>query len=187
MSSCGMSTGKRCQKMKRGFATKKEAEQWEHQFRIKELADPDMQFSEFWELYEADMKPRLKLNTWLSKEHIVRTKILPFFGEKRLCDISARDIITWQNQLRMAIGKNGKPYSPTYLKTIHAELSAIFNHATRYYELSVNPANKAGGIGAEESKEMLFWTKEEYCARRLSCSLRKPVPSARASSLPWRG
>lgn len=155
-------TGKRCQKMKRGFATKKEAEQWEHQFRIKELADPDMQFSEFWELYKADMKPRLKLNTWLSKEHIVRTKILPFFGEKRLCDISARDIITWQNQLRMAIGKNGKPYSPTYLKTIHAELSAIFNHATRYYELSVNPANKAGGIGAEESKEMLFWTKEEY-------------------------
>ena len=155
-------TGRRCQKMKRGFATKKEAEQWERKFKIKEKADVDMRFSEFWELYEADMKPRLKLNTWLSKEHIVRTKILPFFGDKKMSEISARDVITWQNKLRTMIGQNGQPYSQTYLKTIHAALSSIFNHATRYYELSINPANKAGGMGAEESREMLFWTKEEY-------------------------
>ena len=137
-------TGKRCQKMKRGFATKREAEQWERQFKMKEKADVDMTFAEFWKLYESDIKPRLKLNTWLSKEHIVQTKIMPYFGDRKMCDISARDVITWQNQLRTMIGKNGKPYSPTYLKTIHAVLSAIFNHAMRYYELSVNPANKAG-------------------------------------------
>ena len=155
-------TGKRQQKLKRGFATKKEADQWERQFKIKEKADIDMHFSEFWKLYEADMKPRLKLNTWLSKEHIVRTKILPYFGNKKLSEITARDVITWQNHLRTEIGSNGRPYSQTYLKTIHAVLSSIFNHAMRYYDLSVNPANKAGGMGAEESKEMLFWTKEEY-------------------------
>ena len=28
----------------------------------------------------------------------------------------------------------GKGYSPTYLKTISAQMSAIFNHATRYYD-----------------------------------------------------
>ena len=135
-------TGKRQQKLKRGFATKKEADQWERQFKIKEKADIDMHFSEFWELYEADMKPRLKLNTWLSKEHIVRTKILPYFGNKKLSEITARDVITWQNHLRTEIGSNGRPYSQTYLKTIHAVLSSIFNHAMRYYDLSVNPANK---------------------------------------------
>ena len=145
-------TGKRCQKMKRGFATKKEADQWERKFKIKEKADVDMRFAEFWDLYAADMKPRLKLNTWLSKEHIVRTKILPYFGDKKLCDITARDVITWQNRLRTMIGKDGKPYSQTYLKTIHAALSSIFNHAIRYYELSINPAKKAGGMGAEESR-----------------------------------
>ena len=53
-------------------------------------------------------------------------------------------------------------YSPTYLKTIHAQLSAIFNHAIRYYHLPSNPAQKAGSMGSEEHKEMLFWTKEEY-------------------------
>ena len=55
-----------------------------------------------------------------------------------------------------------KPYSQTYLKTLHNQLSAIFNHAVRYYELRSNPAAKAGNMGREEHKEMLFWTKEEY-------------------------
>ena len=35
-----------------------------------------------------------------------------------------------------------KPYSQTYLKTLHNQLSAIFNHAVRYYELRSNPAAK---------------------------------------------
>ena len=29
--------------------------------------------------------------------------------------------------------KNGKPYSPVYLKTLHNQLSAVFNHAVRHY------------------------------------------------------
>lgn len=41
-------------------------------------------------------------------------------------------------------------------------ISAIFNHAVRFYELPSNPAEKAGNMGKEKSKEMLFWTKEEY-------------------------
>ena len=51
--------------------------------------------------------------------------------------------------------------SPVYLKTIHNQLSAIFNHAVRYYNLRGNPAAKAGNMGSEERTEMLFWTKEE--------------------------
>ena len=66
-------------------------------------------------------------------------------------------MIAWQNKL-MAEEK----YSPTYLKTIHSQLSAIFNHAVRFYHLPYNPAQRAGTIGSEEHKEMLFWTKEEY-------------------------
>ena len=39
--------------------------------------------------------------------------------------------------------ENGKPYSPVYLKTVHNQLSAIFNHAVRYYNLRENPCKKA--------------------------------------------
>ncbi len=34
--------------------------------------------------------------------------------------------------------------------------------AVAYYDLRSNPAAKAGNMGSEEHKEMLFWTKEEY-------------------------
>lgn len=34
-----------------------------------------MAFASFVEVYEADMKPRLKLNTWLTKRHIIDAKI----------------------------------------------------------------------------------------------------------------
>lgn len=40
--------------------------------------------------------------------------------------------------------KNGKPYSPVYLKTLHNQLSAVFNHAVKHYNLKANPAAQVG-------------------------------------------
>ena len=91
-------TGKNCRKVKRGFKTKREATEWEHHFRMKEAADLDMTFGEFVQAYTRDMKPKLKHNTWLTKEHILRTKLLPYFENKKMCDIRAKDIIQWQNE-----------------------------------------------------------------------------------------
>ena len=69
----------------------------------------------------------------------------------------------FQCKKRMGIkDKNGKPFSKTYLKTIHNQISAILNHAVRYYDLKVNPAAKVGNMGKEQTKEMRFWTKAEY-------------------------
>ena len=154
--------GERQQKFKRGFATKREAQEWEREFLMQKQADVTMSFESFAELYEKDVKPRLKENTWLTKESIIQKKILPYFAKRRLCDITAKDVIEWQNELRKLTSRRGKPLSPTYLKTIHGQLSTIFNHAIKFYDLSTNPARKAGTIGSEESKEMLFWTKAEY-------------------------
>ena len=105
---------------------------------------------------------RLRENTWSTKEHIIRTKILPYFKEKRLSEIKPRDVIAWQNEMLNYRDKNGKAYSPTYLKTLHGQLSAILNHAVRFYGLKSNAAATAGCMGSEKHKEMLFWTKEEY-------------------------
>ena len=77
-------------------------------------------------------------------------------------------------------------YSPTYLKTIHAQLSAIFNHAIRYYHLSSNPAQKAGSMGSEEHKEMLFWTKEEYL-KFADVMMDKPLSYYAFEMLYWCG
>ena len=154
--------GERKQKCKRGFATKKEAQEWERMFQLQNSSDLDMSFEAFTELYIRDVKNRLKENTWLTKEHIIRTKILPFFGKLKISEISTKEIITWQNEMLAYRDEKKKPYSQTYLKTLHNQLSAIFNHAVRYYELRSNPAAKVGNMGSEEHREMLFWTKEEY-------------------------
>ena len=73
-------------------------------------------------------------------------------------------VIQWQNEIMKLKKDNGEAYSPTYLKTIHNQLSAILNHAVNMYDLKDNVARKAGSMGKEESKEIMFWTQEEYQA-----------------------
>ena len=91
--------GERKQTSKRGFATKREAQAWEREQLNKVTADVDMTFASFIDHYIEDMKTRLKENTWNSKEHIIRTKLLPYFGKLKLSSITPQQIITWQNEL----------------------------------------------------------------------------------------
>lgn len=155
-------TGATKQKTKRGFATKREAVDWERAFKLQKDQDIDMYFKDFVEIYISDKKPRVKHNTWLTKQHIIDTKILPYFEKKKLSEIRASDILSWQNEIMKQTKENGTGYSQTYLKTIHNQLSAILNHAVNMYGLKVNVARKAGNMGKEQSKEMLFWTQKEY-------------------------
>ena len=148
--------GKRRKSTKRGFATKREAEEWLRNFLITQKADFDMKFEDFWKIYCADMETRLREHTMRTKKYIVELKILPYFGDKRVNDITAADIRQWQNEL-IKMG-----YSPTYLKTINNQLSAIFNYAVRYYDLKSNPCVKAGSMGKSKAEEMDFWTGEEF-------------------------
>ena len=178
--------GKRRQKCQRGFSTKREAQEWERQFQLQKKADIDMTLASFCELYEEDVRPRLKESTWLTKESIIQSKILPYLGKRKLSEITAKDVIDWQNEMRRQKGKTGKPVSPTYLKTIHGQLSSIFNHAIRYYDLNINPAKKAVTMGMEESKEMLFWTQEEY-QKFAEVMMDKPLSYYAFEMLYWCG
>ena len=178
--------GERKQKCKRGFATRKAALDWEREFLLQKQADVDMLFKDFVELYEKDIRPRLKENTWLTKDSIIQKKILTYFEKRKLSEITAKDIIDWQNEMRCIKDKKGKCHSATYLKTIHNQVSAIFNHAVRYYDLRLNPAAKAGNMGSEERKEILFWTKDEYL-KFADAMMDKPLSYYAFEVLYWCG
>lgn len=150
--------GERKQTQKRGFKTKREAQSWEREQLNKLGGDLDMTFNSFVGHYAEDMQTRLKENTWETKKHIIDKKLVPYFGKLKMCNITAQQIITWQNELINYKDDKGKPYSPVYLKTIHNQLSAIFNHAVRYYNLKENPCKKAGSMGKKKNREMLYWT-----------------------------
>ncbi len=178
--------GENKQKCKRGFVTKREAQEWERTFLLQNSADMSMSFKAFTELYERDIRPRLKENTWLSKDFIIKTKILPYFGKKNISEITSRDVIIWQNELLAFRDDKGKPFSQTYLRTIHSQLSAIFNHAVRYYDLKSNPAAKAGSVGEDNSININFWIKEEYL-RFSNEMMDKPVSYYAFEMLYWCG
>ena len=171
---------------KRGFKTKRDAVSYEREYLLKKAKDLNMSFKKFVESYLEDLKPRLKYNTYLTKEHIINTKILPYFEEKALADITTSDIMQWQNEILQKRDGDGKGYSPTYLKTISAQMSAIFNHATRYYDLKDNPCKKIGNMGKGKAKEMLFWTKDEYF-KFLETMKNKPMSYYAFELLFWTG
>lgn len=179
-------TGKSRQTTKRGFATRREAVAWEREQKLRLEASLDMTFGSFVELYITDMKIRVKENTWHTKEHIIRTKIIPYFKDRKIDEIKSRDIVSWQNELLTHQKKNGDPYSPTYLKSVHSQLSAIFNHAVKYYGLRNNPAKMAGGMGKEESKDMQFWTQKEYLTFS-EAVMDKPMSFYAFEMLYWTG
>ena len=179
-------TGENKQIKKRGFATKREAIDYERNYKIRQENNLDMTFGEFWKLYTEDVKNYVKLNTWLTKEHIVEKKILPYFKNLKMNEITPGDVRKWQNEMVAFRYENGKSYSQTYKKTMHNILSAIFNHACRFYNLKSNPARQAGNMGREEKKEMLFWTTEEY-KKFSEAVIDKPVSFYSFEMLYWTG
>ena len=179
-------TGKKEKKMKRGFPTKREALEWERTFLQQQTADLDMTFENFVALYVADMKGRIKENTWGTKEHILYKKLVPYFGRRKMCDIHSKEVIAWQNEMLNYRDEKGKPYSPVYLKTLHNQLSAVFNHAVRHYNLKANPAAQVGNMGKAKGREMLFWTKAEYL-KFADAMMDKPLSYYAFEMLYWCG
>ncbi len=73
---------------------KREAQAWEREQLNKLGGDLDMNFKSFVEHYIEDMRTRIKENTWETKEHIIRTKLIPYFGKLKMCNITAQQIIS---------------------------------------------------------------------------------------------
>ena len=68
--------------------------------------------------YLEDMEHRLKPTTMENKRFIIETKLLPYFGKQKICDIDTIKVRKWQNELISYRDDDGKPFSQTYLKTV---------------------------------------------------------------------
>ena len=138
-------TGTKKKSQKRGFKTKKEAEEWYAHFMLKQSSDPTMTLGDFWEIYKADMEKRLRKTTMKQKEYVMNDKVLPYFGKTPINEITAPMIRKWQGEMME------KGFKPTYLKTIHNQLSAILNYAVNFYDLRSNPCRKAVSMETRNS------------------------------------
>ena len=149
-------TGKKTQKLKRGFKTKKEALNYEKEFIRKTAADMKMEMNSFIQVYFEDKKNELKENSIRNKQHMLNKHIVPYFGTRKMNEITPAEIIQWQNTIQE------KGYSKTYERMIQNQLNALFNHAQKIYNLKENPCKKVKKMGKSDANKLEFWTKAEY-------------------------
>lgn len=148
--------GEKKKRRKRGFSTKKEALEYERQKKLNSSRSMDMKLSEFMEVYFEDKQNELKERTMKNKRYMMEQHIIPYFGNKMMSEISASQIIQWQNEMQT------KGFSESYLRMIQNQLTSLFTHASRIYDLHTNPCKKVKRMGNSDSRSLDFWTTEEY-------------------------
>ena len=160
--------GKRKRKKKEGFPSKRAARDYEAAFLTQHTNCCEMTFGTLAGLYLDDCRNRCKPTSFYEKTYLIETKILPYFEDMPVNEIKVSTVRFWQNELLSHRSKSGRPYSDTYLKSIHVQLSAVFNYGMRYYDLPSNPAALCGSIGQKKAAAMSFWTIDEF-RHFLSC------------------
>lgn len=115
-----------------------------------------MKLSEFMEVYFEDKQNELKERTMKNKRYMMEQHIIPYFGNQMMSEITAGRIIQWQNEMRT------KGFSEVYLRMIQNQLTSLFTHASRIYDLHTNPCKKVKRMGSSDNRSLDFWTVDEY-------------------------
>ena len=149
-------TGQSKRKLKRGFRTKKEAQKFEAEYKRMACADMDMTLQTFVDVYFNDKQGELKQKSIMIKRQMIDAHIIPYFGDKKMNEITPADIIQWQQ----VILKKG--FKPTYERMVQNQITALFTHASKIYNLSNNPCSKVKKIGKSDASKLEFWTLDEY-------------------------
>ena len=148
--------GEKKKRRKRGFETKREALEFERSKKLSNERSMDMRLSDFIEIYFSDKQNELKDRTIKNKRYMMQQHIVPYFGNQMMSEIKASQIIQWQNEIQK------KGYSDSYLRMIQNQLTSLFTHAAKIYDLPVNPCKKVKRMGNSDSRSLNFWTLDEY-------------------------
>ena len=96
-------TGKKTQKLKRGFKTKKEALNYEKEFIRKTAADMKMEMNSFIQVYFEDKKNELKENSIRNKQHMMKKHIVPYFGTRKMNEITPAEIMLGKDMVERLV------------------------------------------------------------------------------------
>ena len=118
-------TGKKHKKNKRGFSTKREAQQYEAEYVKAVRADMDMKLSSFVDVYLKDKEIELKPRTLKNKRYMFEAHVVPYLGDKKMNEITPSDSIEWQKAIK------DKDSSDAYLRMLQNQVTALFIHAQR--------------------------------------------------------
>lgn len=141
---------------KTGFKKKKEALEYEFEFKKKLAGNSNMTFKSLYELYLEDAKSRLKESSIYGKQKVAEKHILPYFQDKIASDINPLMIRKWQNKLLK------EKFKPNTLRAIENNLKSILNYGVKFHGLKENPFKLTGNVGGRKTAEMSILTLDEF-------------------------
>ena len=141
--------GEKKKRRKRGFETKREALDFERSKKLSNERSMDMKLSDFIEIYFSDKQNDLKDRTIKNKRYMMQQHIVPYFGNQMMSEIKASQIIQWQNEIQK------KGYSDSYLRMIQNQLTSLFTHAAKIYDLPSMQESETNGKFGFEKFELL--------------------------------
>jgi len=145
-------TGTKKKSQKRGFKTKKEAEEWYAHFILQQTSDPTMTLNDFWEIYKADMEKRLRKTTMKQKEYVMKDKVLPYFGNTPINAITAPMIRKWhRSSIYQAMLLSGKLKGHLFMMQEQAE--------TQFDLLVKQMAEQEGVTEHLKEKNQMLWVQ----------------------------
>lgn len=148
---------------KTGFKKKKEAQEYEYEFKKKIAKSLNMSFQSLYELYFEDYSKRHKPTAVNTVQTFFKLHILPFFGDVEVNKITSYMIREWQNEMLDKENENGKLFSENSKANIYAALKSMFNWATRYQGLNENPCKNMGSFGSKKNRtEMKIWSVDDF-------------------------
>ena len=148
---------------KTGFKKKKEAQEYEYEFKKKISKSVNMSFNSLYELYFEDYKKRHKPTAINTVETFFRLHILPFFDNIEINKINSYMIREWQNEMLEKENEKGKPFSENSKSNIYAALKSMFNWAAKYQGLDENPCKNLGAFGSKKNRsEMKIWSVDDF-------------------------
>ncbi len=163
-------TKKSTQKVKRGFATQREAKQYETDFRAEiqkngfnPLINPKASFLDVYAAYQRHVECKeLRSGTIETKANMINNYIIPYFEKYTIGEIDENVLTSWKNHMRSRTTKHNKPLSETYLHSIQAQLNAILNYAVKKGYIKVSPMLDLKNLGSKYANEHEIWTPEEF-------------------------
>ena len=171
--------GRRRLKKKRGFERKKDALEFEREFKASKDGKISMTLESLYQIYREDMLHRLRASTMDVKDSIFHKHILPSFGKAILTDLTPAKIRKWQIMIL------DLSLSPSYSHTINALLSTLLNYAVKYYGLPRNPCAIAGSIGSTQNADMKIWPLKDFLS--VIRIVDRPEFATAFSTLFWTG
>lgn len=123
-----------------------------------------MTVESFVQTYTIDMQSHIKENTWETKEHIISSKLLPYFGKRKMNEIQSKEIIAWQNEMINHLDEKGK-----HIRLCTSKRFTISSAPSSITLLSIIVSRKI------QWRRLVIWAKRK--ARRCSFGQKPNMPN----------